>query len=291
MRLLLDEEAAKVMADLQYDIILDPLDEMTTLYGDFLSNSGHNIFLAVSGIVLLCNLFVYGAQGGLLRMLIRYSVRFVAVDTLYRYYYQPVSFLHTSLSIHQIPTAICSYYVDQLDLRRMDIMINQLSTFMNGIDAPMMQWKLQLVAATGEMAVTLFQAACWYAVGASYATVGILTLLGPLVFWTLMVPSLSGYFTSWAQSVCQHASYRLFAGALVFCASTSMITFLSRFFHGTYDIVQFAAVMPKMLALMAFWVMLIFRLGSLVSDMRSGASSAGSNMIGAMLSARKGHIH
>jgi hypothetical protein len=281
----------EIMADLQYDIILDPLDEMTTLYGDLFNGSGHNIFLAVSGIVLLCNLFVYGAQGGLLRMMINFSTRFVAVETLYRFYYQPLSFLHTSLSIHQVPTAICSYYVDQMDLRRMDIMMNQLSTFIDGVNAPLMQWKLQLVAAIGETAVTFFQAACWFAVGSSYATVGILTLLGPLVFWTLMVPSLSSYFTGWAQSVWQHASYRLFAGALVFCASTSMITFLSRSFHGTYDIVQFSAILPKMIALMGFWVMMIFRLGSLVSDMRTGASSAGSNMIGAIKSATKGHIH
>lgn len=279
------------MADLGYDLVLNPVSEMTTLYGDFFSNSGHNIFLAVSGIVLLCNLFVYGAQGGLLRMLIRYSVRFVAVDTIYRYYYQPVSFLHTGLSLHEIPGAICDYYVNQLDLRRMDIMINQLSTFANGIEAPLMQWKLQVVASIAEAGITAFQAVCWYAVGSSYAIVGVLTLLGPLTFWTLMVPSMSGYFWSWLQSLWGHASYRLFAGALVFCASTSMMTFLSRTFHGAFDIIQLAAVLPQMLAMMAFWVMLIFRLGSLVSDMRSGASSAGSNMIGAMLSARKGHIH
>jgi len=279
------------MADLGYDLILDPVAEMTTLYGDFLGDSGHGIFLAVSGIVLIFNLVVYGAQGGLLRMLIRYSLRFVAVDLLYRYYYQPLSFFHTRLSLHEIPAAICDYYVNQLDLRRMDIMINQLSTFANGIDAPLMQWKLQLVASIAEAAVTAFQAVCWYAVGASYATVGLLTLLGPLTFWTLMVPGLSGYFWSWLQSLWGHASYRLFAGALVFCAATSIMTFLSRTFHGAFDIVQLAAVLPKMLALMAFWVMSIFRLGSLVSDMRSGASSAGSNMIGAMLSARKGHIH
>jgi hypothetical protein len=279
------------MADPGYDLVIDPLDEMTTLYGDLLNSSGHNIFLAVSGIVLLTNLFVYGAQGGLLRMMIRYSVRFVAVETLYKYYYQPLSFLHTSLSIHQIPTAIFSYYVNQMDIRRMDIMINQLSTFTAGIEAPLLQWKLQLVAAIGETAVTFFQAACWYAVGSSYATVGVLTLLGPLVFWTIMVPSLSSYFTGWAQSVWQHASYRLFASALVFCASTSMITFMSRAFHGNYDIMQLSAILPKMIALIGFWVMMIFRLGSLVSDMRSGASSAGSNMIGAIKSATKGHIH
>jgi hypothetical protein len=178
-----------------------------------------------------------------------------------------------------------------MDVRRMDIMINQLSTFTAGIEAPLLQWKLQLVAAIGETAVTFFQAACWYAVGSSYATVGVLTLLGPLVFWTIMVPSLSSYFTGWAQSLWQHASYRLFASALVFCASTSMITFMSRAFHETYDIMQLSAILPKMIALMAFWVMMIFRLGSLVSDMRSGASSAGSNMIGAIKSATKGHIH
>jgi hypothetical protein len=279
------------MAGPGYDLVINPLDEMTTLYGDLFNGSGHNIFLAVSGIVLLCNLFVYGAQGGLLRMMIRYSLRFVAVETLYKYYYQPLSFLHTSLSIHQIPAAIFDYYADQMDLRRMDIMINQLSTFIDGIHAPLFDWKLQLVAAIGETAVTFFQAACWFAVGSSYATVGILTLLGPLVFWTLMVPSLSSYFTGWAQSLWQHASYRLFASALVFCASTSMITFMSRAFHETYDITQLAIILPKMIALMAFWVMLIFRLGSLVSDMRSGASSAGSNMIGAIKSATKGHIH
>src|SRR3982750_1416018 len=279
------------MADLGYDLVLDPLDEMTTLYGDLLSNSGHNIFLVVAGTVLVFNLALYGAQGGILRMLIRYTVRFIAVDTIYKFYYQPLSFFHTSLSLHQIPGAICDYYVNQMDLRRMDIMINQLSTFSAGIDAPLMQWKLQLVAATGEAAVTAFQAVCWYAVGASYATVGVLTLLGPLTFWTLMVPSLSGWFWSWLQSLWGHASYRLFAGALVFCAATSIMTFLSRTFHGVFDIIQFASILPKMLALMAFWVMLIFRLGSLVSDVRSGASSAGSNMIGAMVSARKGHIH
>jgi hypothetical protein len=279
------------MADLGYDLVLNPVSEMTTLYGDFFSSSGHNIFLAVSGIVLLCNLFVYGATGGLLRMLIRYAVRFVAVDTIYRYYYQPVSFLHTGLSLHEIPGAICDYYVNQLDLRRMDIMINQLSTFANGIEAPLMQWKLQVVASIAEAGITAFQAVCWYAVGSSYAIVGVLTLLGPLTFWTLMVPSMSGWFWSWLQSLWGHASYRLFAGALVFCASTSMMTFLSRTFHGAFDIIQLAAVLPQMLAMMAFWVMLIFRLGSLVSDMRSGASSAGSNMIGAMMSARKGHIH
>jgi hypothetical protein len=42
------------MADPGYDLVIDPLDEMTTLYGDLLNSSGHNIFLAVSGIVLLC---------------------------------------------------------------------------------------------------------------------------------------------------------------------------------------------------------------------------------------------
>jgi hypothetical protein len=279
------------MADLGYDLVQDPIDEFTTRYGDLFLGSSHNVFLAVSGIVLVFNLIVYGMEGGLLRMLVRYSVRFVLVDMLYKYYYQPVTFLHTSLSLHQIPPAICDYFVNQMELRRMDVMINQLSTFIDGMDAPLGQWKLQLIAATGEAAVTAFQAVCWYAVGASYGLVGILTVVGPLTFWMLMVPSLSQYFFNWAQSLWQHASYRLFAGALVFCAATSVMTFLTRTFHGQYDIMTFAKVLGKMIAVMGFWVMLIFRLGAVVSDVWKGASSAGTNMIGAMISAKRGNIH
>jgi hypothetical protein len=86
-----------------------------------------------------------------------------------------------------------------------------------------------------------------------------------------MVPSLSSYFT-WLGTerlaTCLVPLVRECACLLRFHQHDYVsVSCVSR----DYDIVQLSAILPKMIALIGFWVMMIFRLGSLVSDHANGS--------------------
>lgn len=278
------------MADLSFDLVKDPFERIIQRHGDVLLDTGYGIFAAISLVVLVSNLLMYGPTGGVFRVLVRYSLRFWMVRMMYEYYYQPAAWLH-GLSLHEIPGSVCDFIVLKLDNKQMDIMFGMLGSLIDHIDTPLGLFKLQFAAGVGTLLIASFQALCWISIAMSYGLVGILTVLGPLLFWLLMIPGTSGICANWMQGFWQYAFNRVVAAALVFAASTSVISFLTDSFHGNYTLALFAELLPKMLALMGVWAILILRAPAVVGDIFKGASSAGTNFIGAIASAKRGVLH
>jgi hypothetical protein len=276
------------MADLSYSTFInDPIDELHTLYGDVFLGAGTALQSAVEVIIFGLYLMAYGPNlVAVFRFFIRYVLRMTFVHFVLNYYYKPIGFLHTNLSFHQVPPAVCDYFVSQLDMRRMDVMFAYLQTIMLHMDVPEWNWQLRLAASVGEGIVTLFQAACWVSIAISYIAVGVFTLLLPLVVWTLMIPGLSHMFWNAWNAIWQYSFYRIMAAAIVFCASTSVMAFMYNSFHGSYDPALFVAIMAKMLALMLAWVCALWRIGTWVSDFWRG-SSGGGTMFGNFLSSMR----
>jgi hypothetical protein len=96
----------------------------------------------------------------------------------------------------------------------------------------------------------------------SYGMVGVITLVLPLLLWMLMVPALSHIPRNAIHALWENAFYRVVASAVVFCAATSVSSFLTDSFHGQYDADTFTAVAPKMIGLMFAWVLIGMRAGT-----------------------------
>jgi hypothetical protein len=276
--------------DLSYSTFInDPIDELHTLYGDVFLGAGTALQSAVEVIIFGLYLMAYGPNlVAVFRFFIRYVLRMTFVHFVLNYYYKPIGFLHTNLSFHQVPPAVCDYFVSQLDMRRMDVMFAYLQTIMLHMDVPAWNWQLDLSAKAGTLMISIFQAACWFSIGISYIAVGVFTLLLPLVVWTLMIPGLSHMFWNAWNAIWQNAFYRIMASAIVFCASTSVMAFMFNSFHGNYDPALFVALLGKMLALMFTWVAALFRIGTWVSDFWRGSSSGSAGFGNFVSSMRKG---
>lgn len=266
-----------LMADLSYGTFInDPIDELHALYGNVLMDTSYALASAVSVIIFALYLVASaGSLEGILLFFFRYTGRLTLSFGILRFYYQPMTWLGTNLSFHQLAPAICDHFVSVMDMKRMDIMFAYLTHIMLSMQAPAWDWRLQLVAATGEGVVTIFKAACWVSIALSYIAVGAFNLLLPLVVWTIMVPSLSYLFRNAYTAIWEYSFYRIMASAIVFCASTSLMAFLYNTFNGNYDLALFAAILGKMIALMLAWVCALIRIGVWVSNFWRGGSSGG----------------
>lgn len=278
------------MADLNFSYVQDPIDALTTRYGDFNLSYGYKAFLTASAAVLIWELMKMAfAPEGILNFLMKYGLRFVFVNALYTFYYAPLAF---GLSLHQIPQATCDFLAKRMDLGVLDIMYNQLAGFMEQSGGVFeFGIKLRLAAAIGEVAIIFFQAWCWFAMIVSYGMVGVIVLVLPLLLWMLMVPALAHIPRNAIHSLWENAFYRVVASAVVFCAATSVTSFLADTFHGQYDADLFTAVAPKMIGLIFAWILIGLRIGNANSDIWKGTASASTNAVGAMANIRKGVLH
>jgi hypothetical protein len=278
------------MADLTFNYVQDPIDLLTTRYGDFNLSWGYKTFLTVSAIMLIWELMKKAFHPeGIMEFLMKYGLRFVFVNWLYSFYYAPLAF---GLSLHQIPAAVCTFLARRMDMGVLDIMYNQLATFLDqGGGVFQFGMKLQIAAWIGEGAIILFQAWCWFAMVVSYGMVGLITLILPLLLWMLMVPALSHIPRNAIHSLWENAFYRVIASAVVFCAATSVTSFLTDTFHGKYDNDLFIAVAPKMIGLIVAWVLIGMRAGNGNSDIWKGTATAASNAIGGMSGLKRGMFH
>jgi hypothetical protein len=112
---------------LDFSIIQDPIDELTMQHGQLFVQTGHTELLAIAGIILLIYTLKHGLSGGLMEFLVQFGVMFTIANLILKYYYQPLDFLHTNLSLHQIFPALADYYATQIDQGRMDILFNGMS--------------------------------------------------------------------------------------------------------------------------------------------------------------------
>jgi hypothetical protein len=128
----------------------------------------------------------------------------------------------------------------------------------------------------------MYEALLWAAIPVSYDAVAVLSLLLPLLVWTLMVPGLSHMFTACYTAIWQAAFYRVVAAAIVFCAATSTLAFLAHELHNDYSVEEFVAVFPKLAGLMISWLLAFLVIGHFTSDFFKGTSS-GSNGFGGFL--------
>jgi hypothetical protein len=95
-----------------------------------------------------------------------------------------------------------------------------------------------------------------------------------------MLPGLSYLFSNCYGAIWQSAFYRVVAAAIVFCAATSTLAFLTHELHGDYSVEQFVAVYPKMVGLMFSWLLAFLVVGHFVSDIFKGGSSSGNGFGG-----------
>ncbi|MFL6465958.1 MAG: hypothetical protein ACJ73N_16305 [Bryobacteraceae bacterium] len=278
------------MPDLTFSYVQDPIDALASRYGDFNLNYGYKAFLTVSAIVLIWELMKKGfAPEGLLNFFVKYGLRFVFVNAVYTFYYAPLAF---GLSLHELPSAVCTFLARRMDMGVLDVMYNQLAGFMNQSGGVFeFGIKLRIGAAIGETAIVFFQAWCWWAMIVSYGMVGVITGVLPLLLWMLMVPALAHIPRNAIHALWENAFLRVVASAVVFCAATSVSSFLADTFHGQYDVDTFTAVAPKMIGLMFAWVLIGMRAGTANSDIFKGTASASTNAIGAAASMKRGMFH
>jgi hypothetical protein len=58
-----------------------------------------------------------------LNFFVKYGLRFVFVNAAYTFYYAPLAF---GLSLHELPSAICTFLAKRMDMGVLDVMYNQL---------------------------------------------------------------------------------------------------------------------------------------------------------------------
>lgn len=267
-----------------YSYVSDPLNELFDAYIGVFTGIGDSILQGVSGFIMIMYLLVYGwSWFGLIRFITRYLLRLLTANAILGYYDRPMAWIG-GYKFHQIPSEACDALVSYLDLKRMDAMLaffkDYLATLSNGSHA--LDWSLKPMMWIGQLMITMYEALLWAAIPVSYEAVAVLSLLMPLLVWTLMLPGLSHMFTSCYTAIWQAAFYRVVAGAIVFAAATSTLSFLAHELHGDYSVTQFVAVYPKMVGLMISWLFAFLVVGYFTSDFFKGTSS-GSNGFGGFL--------
>jgi hypothetical protein len=266
-----------------YSYISDPLNELLSTYTGTLVVIGDAILQSVTGAIMILYLCVYGwTWVGLVRFLVRYIVRLFLANAILGYYDRPMSWI-AGYKFHQIPSEVCDTIVSYLDLRRMDAMLSFFKDYLARLNVPGIDWALKPLVWSGQLVITIYEALLWAAIPVSYEAVAILTLLLPLFVWTLLLPGLSYLFSNCYGAIWQSAFYRVTAAAIVFCAATSTLAFLTHELHGDYSVEQFVAVYPKMVGLMFSWLLAFLVVGHFVSDIFKGGSSAGNGFGGFIL--------
>lgn len=267
-----------ILADYAY--VTDPLNEMLTRHADVFVSIGDTVLQSVTGLIMILFLAVYGLSWvGLMRFIFRYFVRLSLCNVFLYYYDRPMSFLQ-GYKLHQIPSEVCDTLVSYLDLRRLDIMLAFFKDYLASLNAHNTDWALRPLLWIGEACVVLYEGLLWAAIPVSYDAVAVLTLLLPLLTFTIMIPGLSHMFSNCFGAIWQAAFYRVTAAALVFCAATSVLAFLAHELHGDYSVEEFVAVYPKMVGLMFSWLLAFLVVGHLTSDFFKGSSSAGNGFGG-----------
>jgi hypothetical protein len=277
---------------LDFSIIQDPIDELTMQHGQLFVQTGHTELLAIAGIILLIYTLKHGLSGGLMEFLVQFGVMFTIANLILKYYYQPLDFLHTNLSLHQIFPALADYYATQIDQGRMDILFNGMSKTLFLMEKPSIaDWMMIPVAWSVEVCIWFLQAVCYGSIVLSYGALGVMNLLGPLFIPWLIVPRVNYLFWNWLQSVWQYSFYRVVATALCFVASGVWTTFESRLIHGDYSLANFVFILPKMIAITVGLIWLVLRIGTMVSDLFKGGSAAATNFLGSIASGARGVFH
>jgi hypothetical protein len=265
-----------------YSYVSDPLNELLAAFTGTFVGIGDTVLQSVTGLIMILYLAVYGWSWiGMLRFLFRYLVRLILCNAILGYYDRPMSFVQ-GYKFHQIPSEVCDTLVSYLDLRRMDAMLaffkDYLATLSNG--SHVLDWSLKPMVWMGQLTITIYEALLWAAIPVSYEAVSILTLLLPLFVWTIMIPGLSYLFSNCYSAIWQAAFYRVTAAAIVFCATTSVLSFLAHELHGDYSVEQFVAVYPKLVGLMISWLLAFLVVGHFTSDLFKGTSSGGNSFGG-----------
>ena len=277
---------------LDFSIFQDPIDELTMQHGQLFVQTGHNELLAIAGIILVIYTLKHGLSGGLMEFLVQFGVMFTVANLLLKYYYQPLDFLHTNLSLHQLFPALADYYATQIDQGRMDILFNSMTKTLFLMDKPgIADWAMILVSWCTEGAIWFLQAFCYGSIAISYVCLGVMNLLGPLFIPWLIVPKVNYLFWNWLQSIWQYSFYRVVATALCFVASGVWTEFESRLIHGNYSLANFSAILPMMIAVDLALVWSVLRIGTMVSDLFKGGSAAATNFLGSIASGARGIFH
>lgn len=266
------------VADFHY--VSDPLNELLTTYADTFVGIGDTILQSVVGGIMILYLMVYGwSFASLFRFLARYLIRMILCNAIIGYYDRPMAFIG-GYKLHQIPSEVCDTLVSYLDLRRMDAMFGFLKDYLASLNVSGTEWALRPLLWIGETGITMYEAVLWAAIPVSYTAVSVLTLLLPLLTFTLMLPGLSHMFWNCWGAIWQAAFYRVTAAAIVFCATTSTLAFLAHELNGDYSVEMFIVVLPKMCGLMLSWLVAFLIIGHLTSDLFKGTSSAGNGFGG-----------
>lgn len=265
-----------------YSYVSDPLNELLTAFTGTFVGIGDTVLQSVTGLIMILYLLVYGwSWVGLVRFLFRYLLRLIISNAILGFYDRPMAWIG-GYKFHQIPSEVCDTLVSYLDLKRMDVMLAFFKDYLATLNAPGIDWALKPMVWIGQLAITIYEALLWAAIPVSYDAVAVLTLLLPLLAWTLMLPGLSHMFTNCWAAIWQAAFYRVIAAAIVFCAATSTLSFLAHELHGDYSVEQFVAVYPKMCGLMISWLLAFLVIGHFTSDFFKGTSS-GSNGFGGFI--------
>lgn len=275
----------------QIDFLNEPLDKLNLMAGSILLGIGHNILFGVAAIMLICYLFKHGLFGGIAKFAVEFFVQLLLAATLLKYYYTPASFLD-GLSFAQLFPTVCEWISQYIDQTAQDHMFLKIAEIMHTMEKPgIADWVMIPTYWIVQALFWVYQAAAFASIGLSYLAIGILVLIGPLFIPWLIVPKVNYLFWNWMQSVWQYSFYRVVAHAAAYVASTALLSFLDATFHGQYALAAFQVNLGKMIVLVAADIWFILRIGTFTSDLFKGASSAGTNFIGAVAGFRRGILH
>jgi hypothetical protein len=186
----------------------------------------------------------------------------------------------TSLSLHQIPTAVAQSLVTEFDTATMDTMNNYIQTTLADLSKPSPLALLDcivyitIVGMMGLVAAGLFLITSF-----GFAGIGLFVVIGPLFIPLALTKHFYSWFWNWLQGLVAFSAYRVMSTVLGWVWSQVYIYFFVNGVGSDYSIGHWIVLLPVVLMLTVAFLFTMFSIPKITAMLFSGAGSIGQDFV------------
>ncbi len=215
--------------------------------------------------------------------LAQFVITYLLCTSLLRYYNSPLPW--GGVNVHQLVTKECDYLASFLDLKIMNICLDQMHSYAAKAKRPSVFLGLDFLL------YMLFTAAEWLLEGlmfaltaSSFIFTGICVVLGPLFVPWLMFSTSAHLFFKWMGAFLASAFLKVTAGAFLIVFCSIMLSFLNSIFAGQFTTTHFLRVGGAMFCLILGFIAGAFGIVKLNAAIFSGVAGNGTSLFGIAMS-------
>jgi TrbL/VirB6 plasmid conjugal transfer protein len=210
--------------------------------------------------------------------------KFLAVLGMLHYYATPLP--GVGFSFHEIFTTVAHELAGLINLAAVDQFTAQVQAISASLEKPGIADILGLVVYLNTLLqMAIVQAVLFFVTSFGFAALGIGSLLGPLFIPFYMWPTQSGKFYRWLDFMIVYSFYQVVAAAFVYVWTNVIVFFFDHALHGDYGLGHLLALAVPFLTLNLTFIVSMFKVPSIASELFGGAGSAGAYLASSITSA------